>query len=254
MQSLLLKVAKRFRKLILNNNHNEGYSISDTFLASSYQKHNVKRLAHLDSLGFDFSSKRVIEFGAGIGDHTYYFLIKGARILPTEGRSELVELISNRFGLDVKKIDMEIDLPLLSELGYFDFAYCYGVLYHIKNPASAIEAISKIADTLLLETAVSAEDSEYGPNVIFEPKENPTQANSGLGCRPNRKWLFDTLKLHYSYVYMPSTVPEHIEFPKNWDDFTASNNRDQIQRSIYIASKKPILNEKLLDKYLTKFD
>src|SRR5438045_257276 len=53
------------------------WSIYAEFLSPAYQSHNIARLQHLDSLGLDLSGKRVLEVGAGVGDHTLFYLYRG---------------------------------------------------------------------------------------------------------------------------------------------------------------------------------
>lgn len=216
-----------------------------SFLTHHYQCHNIARLQHLESLQLPMANKSVLEFGAGVGDHTYYLLAKNCNVTVTEGRQELVDFISSRYNIKAIKLDVEKDLPLIKTLPNFDIIYCYGLLYHINNPEEFITTIAPKADTLLLETCVLPDSSTYGPNLISENAQAFTQAISGTGCRPNRKWLFDKLKALYPFVYMPKTQPKHFEFPTDWD--TVLDEPGKLVRSVYVASKKPIQNELLLD-------
>src|SRR5690242_1107048 len=51
------------------------------FLSPAYQQHNVARLQHLDSLGLPVCGKRVLELGAGVGDHTIFYLHRNCKVL-----------------------------------------------------------------------------------------------------------------------------------------------------------------------------
>jgi hypothetical protein len=56
------------------------YSPIDVFHSAHYQRHNQRRQEHLASLGLDISGATVLEVGAGIGDHTSFFLDRGCQI------------------------------------------------------------------------------------------------------------------------------------------------------------------------------
>src|SRR5580704_12589348 len=46
-----------------------------------YQRHNQRRQEHLASLQLDLVSKSVLEVGAGVGDHTFYFLDRDCTVV-----------------------------------------------------------------------------------------------------------------------------------------------------------------------------
>jgi 2-polyprenyl-3-methyl-5-hydroxy-6-metoxy-1,4-benzoquinol methylase len=188
-------------------------SLETYFLSKHYQMHNVARLSHLESLGLPLKSRSVIEFGAGIGDHTFYYLTKGCRMVTTDVRSELVEFIKKRFDVEAFIINAEKDIDKIRKFEKCDIVHCYGLLYHIQNPMEFLRSLNDKCDLLLLETCVSHDLREDGAYIVSEDVENPTQAVSGNGCRPTRKWIYDILKQNFPFVYFPKTQPDHPEFP-----------------------------------------
>jgi hypothetical protein len=223
------------------------------FLDSHYQKINIARLSHLSSLKLDLYGKNVLELGAGIGDHTLFYLYQNCKVLPIEGRSELTAFIRKRFEIEVKQIDLEENCEALSLENGFDIVHCYGLLYHLNNPASLLEASSKCGKMLILETCVSSDYALDDINLIKEDVRNHSQALHGVGCRPKREWLWNKLSSLYPYVYAPVTQPNHEQFPIDWSiDFPIN----QLQRSIFIAShgsiKSSMLTELLPKKYSTQ--
>jgi hypothetical protein len=222
-------------------NYNKKLKILDSFLSPHYQQHNVARLCHLESLGLDLNNKKVLEFGAGIGDHTVYYLFKNCNVLPTDARPELVEIIKNRFGIRAEVLNAENDLQKLEGFEYFDVIHCYGVLYHLNNPDKFINSISSIGNILLLETCVSPDHLPVNVYYIKENHKNITQAVSGIGCRPSRKWIENELKKNYEFVYYPKTQPDHLEFPLNWNNLPEKS----LIRAIFIASHAEINNSNL---------
>ncbi|HBB34441.1 MAG TPA: class I SAM-dependent methyltransferase [Cyanobacteria bacterium UBA8803] len=215
----------------------------DVFHSTGYQRHNQRRLEHLASLGLEISGSNVLEVGAGIGDHTSFFLDRGCRVLSTEARQENLEILRIRYpNIEVRHLDLDNPDPTLNEL--FDIVYCYGLLYHLQKPAEAIEFMSHHCHKILLmETCVSFGDEELIHSCL-EPAEYPEYSISGYACRPTRKWVYNQLKQHFAFVYMPITQPNHEEFPIDW---TSPASTQTFTRSIFIASRQQIINALLVE-------
>src|SRR6266536_3069634 len=96
---------------------------------------------HLASLGIPVAGSSVLEVGAGIGDHSHYFLDRGCRTTITEARQENLRLLRQRYpSADVRRLDLEDPVTLPG--APFDVVYCYGTLYHLSRPAPAIRYLS----------------------------------------------------------------------------------------------------------------
>lgn len=155
------------------------------FMAQPYQKHTVARLEHLDSLDLDIRGRRVLEVGAGIGEHTLFYLHRACQVTSTDGRSELVRFIRNRLGIPAHVLDVETDIGKLTRLGKFDILHCYGLLYHISNAAEFIAHASLAADRMFLETCVTF-GHENALHTFAEDPKKIWEATSGRGsCRPD---------------------------------------------------------------------
>lgn len=224
------------RKILRKFNSRRKISIEESFLNKSYQQHNIARLSHLDSLGLDLQHKTVIEFGAGIGDHTYFYLLKNCDVLSTDARQELTDFIRSRFGNKTMTLDVEKEILKIRDLPKFDIVHCYGLLYHISNPEEFLESLHGKGSLLLLETCVSSDYKLDNIYLVEENKFNPTQSYSGKGSRPTRQWIFNKLKEIYPFVYLPRTQPSHPEFPKDWTQ-NFSNEKTNLKRAVFIASE-----------------
>src|SRR5579859_1357800 len=128
----------------------------DVFLEPEAQRINVARLEHLASLGLDLDRKSVLEVGAGIGLHTAFFEQRGCDVLSTDGAPpNVAEMLRRwphrRLGL------LDLDQPTdLRGLGTFDVVYCYGTLYHLRDPDGALARLAAVCSgVILLETVVS---------------------------------------------------------------------------------------------------
>jgi len=191
----------------------------------------------------------VLEVGAGIGDHTHYYIDRGCAITITEAREANLASLRRRYPhLDVESLDMDSPHPIAS--GPFDVIHCYGLLYHLGKPAEALTFLGENTTKMLfLETCVSFGESEE-INLISEPQSDLTQAYSATGCRPTRSWVFNRLRALFAYVYVPTTQPCHAEFPLDWSNMKEHTAR--LQRAVFIASRHELENEFLSTSLLMR--
>lgn len=209
-----------------------------SFWTEHYLRHDMRRLEHLASLGFDFAGRSVLELGAGIGDLTSFFVDRGARVVTTEGDPANAAILAERHpDLDVRVIDLEDPeraAALVPEV--FDVVFCYGLLYHLGDPSSALDlCAARARELLLVETCVSPEAGDV-LRVHAEPPA-PENALHGRGCRPSRRWLFRELAARMPHVYCPRTQPAHEEFPLDW---TVPVADPWLTRATFVASRAPL--------------
>ncbi|GFE57773.1 bifunctional 2-polyprenyl-6-hydroxyphenol methylase/3-demethylubiquinol 3-O-methyltransferase UbiG [Geobacter sp. AOG1] len=220
-----------------------------TFHSDHYLRHNARRLEHLASLRIPVTGMSVLEVGAGIGDHSHYYIDRGCRVTITEARTDNLQILKNRYpACDVRFLDMEHPSDINDSP--FDLVHCYGLLYHLSAPKQALTFLSQSTRRMLfLETSVSFGDNE-AINLVTEMQTDPTQAHSGTGCRPTRAWIFKELQELFEYVYLPTTQPNHEEFPLDWTN--PDEHKASLQRAIFIASRERLENEKLKPSLLLK--
>ncbi|MBI3417264.1 MAG: class I SAM-dependent methyltransferase [Verrucomicrobia bacterium] len=213
----------------------------ETFHSFKYLRHNARRLEHLASLQLPLAGKTVLEVGAGTGDHSHFFLDRGCPMLITEARADNLQIIQQRYPqARVQALDME--RPQLSSAEKFDIVYCYGLLYHLADPARALEFMAqRCREMLLLETCVSFGD-DLQIHLCDEDPAEPSQAVSGRGCRPTRPWIFTELRRHFPFVYLPRTQPWHEEFPLDWSKSMAG-----LVRAVFIGSRQRLGNPSLIN-------
>ena len=70
---------------------------STYFTNDEYQRHNRRRQEHLASLALPLVNKTVLEVGAGIGDHTSFFLDRQCRVTVTDALDENLDYVRSRF-------------------------------------------------------------------------------------------------------------------------------------------------------------
>ncbi len=205
------------------------------FHSYHYLRHNSRRLEHLASLRIPVANLTVLEVGAGIGDHSHYYLDRNCTVTITEARRQNLSILKQRYpGCDVQFLDMEA--PVAPEGAPFDVVHCYGLLYHLSAPLKAMEFLAQCTKQMLfLETCVSFGSGEDIFNVA-EMKSSPTQAVSGTGCRPTRALLYRHLSTLFEYVYVPTTQPNHEEFPLDWT-VRSPDGGGLLTRAVFVASR-----------------
>lgn len=226
---------------------------TEVFHSTHYLRHTARRLEHLATLGLDLFDRRVFEPGAGIGDHTQFYLDRGCSVHASEPRQENLAHMRERFA-DEPRVTLEaIDLehpPAQAPPG-FDIVHCYGLLYHLSDPTEAIRYLAGTAGELLLvELCVSFGDDER-LNPVSEVQGHASQAFSGTGCRPTRAWVEARLRQHMPHVYYPVTQPSHPEFPVDWDappPTAGQKNKMGLSRAVFVASRRPLESGKLLEE------
>jgi hypothetical protein len=216
----------------------------EEFHGFHYLRHNQRRLEHLATLGLPLAGRSVLEVGAGIGDHTEFFLDRGCSVLTTDGRPENVEVLRERFPWIAVEF-LDLDHPDPSFTYGAEVVYCYGTLYHLARPADALAFLAeRCGNLLLLETAVSFGD-ELSVNIVAEQAFHPSQAVSGQGCRPTRQWVLERLRLYFPHVYLPKTQPWHPEFPLDWT--AAPPPAGELSRAVFIASREALAHAGLTE-------
>jgi hypothetical protein len=221
----------------------------EAFHSPHYLRINARRLEHLASLNLQLRGLRVLEAGAGIGDHTHYFLDRDCDVTLLEGRLPNVEILRELYP-NQQIVHMDMENPASIPGTPFAIVYCSGLLYHLNKPAEAIRFLSEqCAHMMIVETCVSF-GSEAVANPVPEDPSDPTQAMSGGGCRPTRLWLLSQMRQHFPYVYFPRTQPNHEEFPLDWNSPEKHHSEKGLARAIVIGSRAPIANDLLSSELL----
>jgi len=229
---------------------------STSFATHGYKRINSRRQEHLVSLRLDLSGKSVLEVGAGVGDHTMFFLDRGCSVTSVEARKENCEVFvktmrawhQSGYEAATKWKLHQADVNRLDELPleHFDIVYAYGILYHVADPAHVLKLLAdRCSGTLLLETCVSL-GNYFDINLTPEQAGTATQSIQGMGCRPTRPWLFRELSKLFEHVYVPLTQPAHELFPTDWTVPPTQNTT----RAVFIASRQPIQNALLSNQLL----
>jgi 2-polyprenyl-3-methyl-5-hydroxy-6-metoxy-1,4-benzoquinol methylase len=223
-----------------------------------YSRHNARRLEHLASLNLEVRNKSVLEFGAGIGDHSLFFLDRDCRVVSIEPREQNVACIlhrhsteANAFPKDRHKIIRCSAEESFSFLGdaRFQIVYNYGLLYHLSDPELFLRRSALLCEELyLLETAVSnliQTDTTYTEDAV-----NLTNSIGGFCRLLSRENIFGILRECLPFVYMPITQPAHEQFLCDWS--IAPEVPLNRHRAVFIGSMTPLQNRMLSNEVVER--
>ena len=215
----------------------------NVFRTDRFQRINHRRTEHLESLRLPIRGASVLEVGAGIGDHTHFFLDRDCRVTTSDARPEHLKILKARYP-DLRVTLLDLDNPPDSFQETFDILFCYGLLYHLKNPAGAIQFMARLTKKMVLvETRVSMDNLDHIHSQPESP-QYPTDSVSGYCCEPSRQWFYDEFKKYFDFVYLPVTQPNHEEFPIDWSTPRADKT---FSRAIFIASQEKLNNDLLVE-------
>jgi hypothetical protein len=207
-----------------------------------WRRHNARRLEFLASLRLPLAGRTLLELGAGVGDHTEFFLDRSCVVTAVEARSEAVAVMQTRFEHheSVTVLERDLDPPDASLAGTFDVVMCLGLLYHVAHPQQLVTwAASHAADLLVIETIVSPAPGG-DPQMVGEDARLPGASTHGTGCRVTRQWLWSLLSASMPYVYATRGQVPHYEFPMDWRACGPGTTR-----TILIASRRALSDEAL---------
>jgi len=211
----------------------------ETFDTDAAHAINRARMGHLESLGLALDGKSVLDVGSGVGHLAQFFVGRGCRVVSVDARASNIESLRARYpGLEARVIDVETE-PL-STLGRFEVVFCYGLLYHLENPLSALRNIASVCDgLLLLETIVC--DHSAAVVALVDESVVSNQALGGLGCRPSPAYVTMALnRIGFPHVYAPRKPPDHPEFRFAWRNDLASMRDGRNLRCVFVASRSEL--------------
>lgn len=199
---------------------------------------NRSRIDHLESLDLEFKDKTILETGCGAkGDFTMYFLSKGAKVTINDARISNIEnlLKVNNISIDSNTYDLNQEISC----NKFDIIFCYGTLYHLHDPTTAIKNMYNICNEYILLSTVINNRNDNHIDYVQENSNAENQSFTNIGCRPSKKWIINELYKHFKNVYTCKTSPNHPDY----------KNESGTPRAIFLASDKEI-NSKYFEKLI----
>ena len=200
------------------------------FHAEDYRPHTARRLEHLASLGLTLTRRRVLDIGAGVGDHASFYLDRGCHVVSVEPRAENVAIAQARRDeasdsfpagrWTVLRADVG-ETPGLG-LGPFDVVHVYGLLYHLSRPLDALATLCALSrDLVLVETACVPDAVSEGVR-FAEDQDDVTNAVDDRCAVVSRSAIVDALRANLGQGYYCRTQPAHPQFPSDWSQLAVA--------------------------------
>jgi len=145
-----------------------------------------------------FEGKRVLELGCGHGHLGAELEKLGATVISLDGREENIRQLRRKFP-NREAYVCDVCSPELEQYGPADIVFAFGLLYHLPEPVEFLQACSKLADILLLETPVV---DAIEPEIVWmRDGRFYDQSIHQRGCRPSPSWIEEQLSsIGYHYV------------------------------------------------------
>jgi SAM-dependent methyltransferase len=187
---------------------------------------------------------RVLDVGAGVGHFLSYYLDRGCTVVALDGRPENIAELKVRFPAVEAHVADAQRLETRS-LGQFDIIHCFGLLYHLESPISALRSFRETCTgILILETMVC--DASRPVSVLADETKAASQALDGLGCRPSPAFVALALnRVGFRYVYGAAPPPRHEDFQFEWQDNLETFRNGRPLRCVFVASDDPLDHPRL---------
>ena len=206
---------------------------------------NAARIAWISRLDIDPRGKTLLDAGAGVGHFSRYYADRGAAVVAVEGRADNVTMLQARHP-DVRAYVADVQTDDLLRFGTFDIVHCFGLLYHLDSPVTALRRLAAVCrGVLLIETIVC--DSRKAVMLLEDEPSTVNQALAGLGCRPSPTFVAMALnRVGFAHVYGTTDPPRHPDFEFDWRDNGDTTRDGHNLRCVFVASREPLTDSQLL--------
>jgi SAM-dependent methyltransferase len=152
-----------------------------------------------------------IDVGCGAGYFSKFLTSQGLRVIGVDGREENVREAQHR-SPSVAFHQFNVEDPSIKSLGTFDLVFCFGLLYHLENPALAIRNLRAMTGKLLLVESVIFPGDEPSMALIDE-EIHEDQGLNHIAFYPTEACLVKMLyRLDFPYVFQLSRQPESSHY------------------------------------------
>jgi tRNA (mo5U34)-methyltransferase len=149
----------------------------------------IRRMSRMLFDGLDLKGRTLLDIGCWDGAYSIEAERRGAVVTASDHyvwheipeRRRAFDLAITRLAPTINVLDIPVEELTLDRVGRFDIVLFLGVLYHLRDPLTALERVAQLAgDTLILETRMTLRHSRK-PMMQFHPGKT-------LGNDPTNWW------------------------------------------------------------------
>jgi len=149
----------------------------------------IRRMSRMLFDGVDLRSRTLLDIGCWDGAYSLEATRRGATVTATDhfvwhsswGDRRCIDLVQQHLAPSMQIVDADLSEMSAERLGRFDVVLFLGVLYHLRDPLTALERVADLAmDTLIVETRMTMRHIRK-PVMQFHP-------GATLGNDPTNWW------------------------------------------------------------------
>ena len=191
----------------------------------------------LDAAG-DLPAARALDVACGVGYFSETLLEAGFEVTAIDARGENIDEARRRVP-DARFLVHDVESDAWKSLGRFPVVVCFGLLYHLENPLSAVRGLFEVTESILLVEAQIAPGERPAAVLMNEP-DGEDKALNGVAFVPTESCLVKMCyRAGFAQVYGLRQAPDNPYFRKA--------RRRERQRTILVAVKAPFPPERELD-------
>jgi FkbM family methyltransferase len=158
-----------------------------------------------------YSLDTTLDVGCGVGYFSRRLADLGLTVRALDSRPQNIEEARRR-NPDIPFWVQDIEQPLASGIGSFDLVLCFGLLYHLENPFSAIRNLFTLTTKMLFIESRVIPGHELAAS-LFEETESHDQSLNYVALIPSESSFVKMLYCAgFPYVYRTDRLPDHDDF------------------------------------------
>lgn len=213
---------------ILLNNGQKTMGDDSILLSDSAVWSSIKKTVDLfiPPTAGDRSKMRVVDLGCLEGGYAAEFARMGFDSLGIEARAENIEncnYVKDNLGLSNLNFAQD-DVRNMANYGKFDITLCYGLLYHLNDPAAFLKLISGCTTKMLLL------NTHFAPETDIRYRLGPLNKYF-IAPIQKRTRLFE-----HQYNYRLSPITENEGYKGRWfKEWTPGTKKEKIEKLLWAS-------------------